>query len=175
VTLRTWLRAPFGHSPETWARQGGWRGFAQGILILLFMGGLVATCVWSQAAPPAHGAPADCARSPTLPAANLVGPARVVDGDTLCVVGRSVRLKGIDAPELHARSARTRALARASSRHLAGLTARGPVRCRPVEIDRFDRVVAWCEADGRDLGRAMIAAGHAMRWARYDEGRYAGL
>jgi endonuclease YncB( thermonuclease family) len=33
-------------------------------------------------------------------AAPLIGPAKVIDGDTIVVAGELVRLHGIDAPEL---------------------------------------------------------------------------
>ncbi len=36
---------------------------------------------------------------PTLAFADISGPARVIDGDTLDVQGQRIRLHGIDAPE----------------------------------------------------------------------------
>ena len=37
---------------------------------------------------------------PTLALADITGPARVVDGDTIEVLGQHDRLHGIDAPEI---------------------------------------------------------------------------
>ncbi len=36
---------------------------------------------------------------PTLALADVAGPARVIDGDTIKVTGQRIRLHGIDAPE----------------------------------------------------------------------------
>ncbi len=36
---------------------------------------------------------------PTLALADVTGPARVIDGDTIEVAGERIRLHGIDAPE----------------------------------------------------------------------------
>ncbi len=36
---------------------------------------------------------------PTLAVADVTGPARVIDGDTIEVAGERIRLHGIDAPE----------------------------------------------------------------------------
>ncbi|MES0826368.1 thermonuclease family protein [Ruegeria sp. SCP11] len=36
----------------------------------------------------------------------------------------------------------------------------------------YDRWVGICQADGQDVGAAVIAAGHALDCARYSGGRY---
>lgn len=94
---------------------------------------------------------------------------RPVDGDTLRCLGRAplVRLAGIDAPELSAcrrgRSCVTGDAAAAAGA-LAMLLARGPVSCRPVDIDRYGRTVARCATPAAgDLSCALVAAGHAVR------------
>lgn len=93
-----------------------------------------------------------------------------IDGDTLrCAgIGR-VRLIGIDAPELagHCRQGRacTPGDGPAARRALRSLIAGQRVICAQQARDRYGRVLALCNAAGRDLSCAMIARGHAV--ARY--------
>jgi len=47
------------------------------------------------------------------------------------------------------------------------------VTCTLVTHDRYERDVATCTANGRDLGDAMVRTGHAVDYARHSNGRYA--
>jgi micrococcal nuclease len=119
-----------------------------------------------------------------MPFTFLCLAAIAIDGDTLrCsnildANGR-VRLARIDAPEMagHCRAGRdcVQGDPVAAKAALSKLLV-GPVRCEVVdalpgqrgfqERDRYGRIVARCSAGGRDLGQAMIAAGHAVKWPR---------
>jgi endonuclease YncB( thermonuclease family) len=98
---------------------------------------------------------------------SCVGP-NLLDGDTFTCAGVRIRLAGIDAPEMpgHCRAGRscTPGDPVASRDYLRNLSG-GQVKCRPIETDRYGRTVALCEAGGKDLSCAMIAARHAV--ARY--------
>lgn len=98
-----------------------------------------------------------------------------VDGDTLKCrnlpdAGGRVRIARIDSPE------RGRDGADAAKAALARLIDGQTVRCELVdadprvkgfqERDRFGRPVARCSAGKVDLGRAQLAAGHAVVWPR---------
>ena len=61
---------------------------------------------------------------------------------------------------------------RAATRALAALTG-ARVSCTLLTHDRYERDVATCMANGRDLGDAMVRAGHALDYARHSGGRYA--
>ncbi len=108
--------------------------------------------------------------------ATISGRAKALDGDSLQVAGERIRLFGIDAPESRQQCRDARGLdypcGRAATRALAALTG-ARVSCTLVTHDRYARDVATCTANGRDLGEAMVRAGHALDYARHSGGRYA--
>ena len=108
-------------------------------------------------------------------AADLVGPARVIDGDTLEVAGDRVRLWGIDAPEGRQTCTFDGAAVEVgglATRLLEGLLAGESVRCIQVDIDRYGRVVARCAVEENDLGSMMVNAGWARDYVQYSNGFY---
>ncbi len=110
-------------------------------------------------------------------AADAGGAVRVVDGDTLRIGERRIRLHGIDAPE------RAQSCADAGGRRWrCGEEARAALErllggarpaCAERDRDRYGRSVAVCSVGGRDLNRAMVAAGWAVAYTRYSRD-YAG-
>lgn len=105
----------------------------------------------------------------------ISGRPRVVDGDSLEVAGHRVRLFGIDAPERSqdCRDAQGRSYAcgRDARDRLAAAIGGQSVSCTPVG-ESYDRDVAICTADGRDLSEAMIRSGHALELRQHSRGRY---
>jgi endonuclease YncB( thermonuclease family) len=104
------------------------------------------------------------------PRPQIVGHARIIDGDSLLIAGTEVRLWGIDAPELFQRcqrEGREVQCGREASRALIALVAGQQVVCERRDMDRFGRTVAQCRAETIDLGRAMVAAGHAVAFGAY--------
>jgi endonuclease YncB( thermonuclease family) len=106
---------------------------------------------------------------------------RIADGDTLRCDGLSVRLSGIDAPELaETRCANpggdqawacqpyARAYAQAAADRLTQLT-RGAVHCQPTGEQSHQRVVARCEAGAGDLGAAIVADGLAISETKFGD------
>lgn len=108
---------------------------------------------------------------------HIVGPVaadvlRVVDGDTLTVrahiwighaVETSVRLTGIDTPELRARCAEEREKAREAREFLRRLVGDDPVMLSDIQSDKYGgRVLARVRnAAGADLAQALMRAGLA--------------
>ncbi len=107
-----------------------------------------------------------------LPAAAFAdsnGPARVVDGVTLEVGGKRIRLFGIDAPARY-EVCRINSLEwrcdTESKRALQQLTRGKFIYCRERSHDRSGLVVAVCFDGQSDLNRAMVLRGMAMAFRR---------
>ncbi len=93
--------------------------------------------------------------------------AYVVDGDSLRLQGRDIRIHGIDAPELQQFCRRDGLDYRcgAESRAvLAALVADQPVTCTIMDTDKYGRGLARCTIDGRDIGREMVSRGQAIAY-----------
>lgn len=108
---------------------------------------------------------------PGLPSRPVTGKSRVIDGDTLDVGNRRIRLAGIDAPERAQQcidaANEPSPCGETSRRTLDGLIGKGPVTCAPIELDRYGRVVATCDFRGADLGEVMVTSGQALANGRY--------
>jgi endonuclease YncB( thermonuclease family) len=95
---------------------------------------------------------------------------RVVDGDTVELDnGKTVRLIGIDTPEVYGGTECGGAQASAYMERIAS-GRRVSVRTDPTQdtYDRYGRLLAYLDAGGTDLGEAVLRAG----WARvyvYDQ------
>ena len=116
--------------------------------------------------------------------AEVTGPPRVIDGDTLAVQGTVVRLYGIDAPELGQAcriGARAYDCGRIARTALLDLTAGVTVSCKlaPASAadprpeadpeDGADGRIGRCSADGYDLSEGMAYTGWALALRRVSE------
>lgn len=102
----------------------------------------------------------------------LAGAVRVVDGDTVELGGRRLRLSGLDAPEIGqtcGEAGGAYPCGEAARDALRVLVGSGPVACAISGRDRYGRDLASCEAGGRDLGSALVRAGQAVAYGRYLE------
>lgn len=112
-------------------------------------------------------------------AADIVGPAEVIEGDVLEINGTRIRIFGIDAPELDqtcklpsGRVAECGKLAITQVQDILG--AGGDVRCVPVGEGEGDSeaegqdglILATCyDPGGTDMGWNMVYTGWAMAYA----------
>lgn len=105
-----------------------------------------------------------------LPGNNVAGNMRVIDGDSLRPTDNShdVRLQGIDAPELGQRcrdqAGRDYDCGRKAKAHLKTIVAGRDVRCRTMDVDRYQRSVSVCHAGETELNMQMVADGWAVAY-----------
>ena len=111
----------------------------------------------------------------TLPGPIPAEVLKVVDGDTLEVEARiwlgqgvqvSVRLRGVDTPELKGKCEAEREAAAKAKARLMQLVGDGAVKLADVGYDKFGgRVLARVsDSKGRDLAQALIADGLARAY-----------
>lgn len=143
---------PFG------ARRGGWPSRRPAFLLvvaLVFLAGFYAL-----SRPRVERAPPE--RQPPL-----VGRAWIVDGDSIRLAGRQIRLDGIDAPEWDQTctdaGGRSWRCGRAASRALRERARGQTLSCQPRALDRYGRTLAVCRlADGSDINAWMVRQGWAI-------------
>ena len=108
--------------------------------------------------------------APATSAADLIGQASIIDGDTIEIHGQRIRLFGIDTPEhdqlceaagTQYRCGQQAALA------LSDQIASRPVECVPRDVDQYGRVVAVCSVAGDDLNAWMVRNGWALAYRHY--------
>ena len=114
--------------------------------------------------------PATHALAGTAP---IEGRAMVVDGDTLDIGGRRVRLEGIDAPEIGQTCGRAWLgswdCGKAARRALDTLVAGQTVACQSKGLDKYGRVLGICYVGQRDINAEMVRAGLAWAFVKYSD------
>lgn len=130
------------------SRQGRWRW-----LSLLALLGLGAVGYWQQTGE------------------TITGMGRAIDGDSLRIGTRELRLAGIDAPELHQTCERDGAgypCGREARRVFSDMLARGAVTCTVRESDRYGRGLAICKQGEIEVNAVLVRQGQAVAYGRYD-------
>jgi endonuclease YncB( thermonuclease family) len=111
------------------------------------------------------------ALAPAAAENDLVGGASVVDGDTIEIHGKRIRLFGIDAPESAQLCVRPNGdpwrCGQQASLALADRIGHHVIRCEPRDLDRYRRIVAVCFDQAEDLNRWMVKNGWAVAYRKY--------
>ena len=97
---------------------------------------------------------------------DITGEARVVDGDTIEVAGKRIRLHGIDAPEMKTQDGVLAAMA------LRRLITGRQVSCEDTGERTYKRIVAICSVAGKDIAGEMVRLGWAWDWPKFSQGHY---
>jgi endonuclease YncB( thermonuclease family) len=108
-----------------------------------------------------------------LPAAWFTDSMQVVDGDSLRPAdgSRDIRLQGIDAPELAQNCRDTNGhsynCGRKAKAHLKAVIAGREIKCRTLNVDRYDRSLSICSVGETELNRQMISDGWAVAYINH--------
>src|SRR4030095_6649971 len=106
-------------------------------------------------------------------AANLVGVASVIDGDTLEIHGQRIRLLGVDAPEspqyCYLAGGKKWRCGQTAALQLQDFIGNQTVTCEKKGRERYRRIVALCFAAGHDLGAWLVENGWALAYERYSK------
>ena len=112
------------------------------------------------------------ARAEPVRAEPVTGRASVIDGDTIDVQGRRIRLHGVDAPESGQRCRRAFGLVeyrcgKEAAFALADRIGARNVSCEVRDVDRYKRLVAVCRDGDQDLNGWMVRQGWALAYVRF--------
>ena len=103
----------------------------------------------------------------------LSGRARVIDGDTLEIDGRHIRLEGLDAPEMGQTCGRrligSWKCGSAAADRLAAFVAKRAVNCESRGNDKYGRMLGICFVDGNDINAQMVREGYAWAFVKYSQ------
>lgn len=104
-------------------------------------------------------------------AETITGRASVIDGDTIEIHGRRIRLEGIDAPESRQqcmdKSGKAWPCGKASAFALADKIGTAIVRCKSHGKDRYKRDLAVCSLSDLDLNGWMVRMGWSVAYRKY--------
>ena len=102
--------------------------------------------------------------------ADIVGRARIVDGDTLEIAGTKIRMHGIDAPESKQTcqaNGKTYQCGQTATIALGKLIGSSHVRCQGTDRDRYGRMIAVCFVGQTNLNASLVSQGWALAYRRY--------
>ncbi|NKB60803.1 MAG: thermonuclease family protein [Gammaproteobacteria bacterium] len=95
------------------------------------------------------------------------------DGDTFIIQGQSIRLKGVDAPEI-AQSCKDGSghlypCGEVATNYLKSLVNHQQVSCSSNEKDQYGRFISSCYVGSVSLNAELVSAGWAVAFVAYDE------
>ncbi len=101
----------------------------------------------------------------------ISGSAKIIDGDSLRVSGKEIRIINIDAPEFFQtckdKNNKVWQCGKAATKRLKQLVANKIISCQVKGIDKYDRFLAVCYVDDNDIGAILVSEGLALEYGDY--------
>jgi endonuclease YncB( thermonuclease family) len=111
------------------------------------------------------------ARATESTSASITGRGSAIDGDTLEIHGKRIRLHGLDAPEsgqtCRDGNGRDYRCGQRAALALSGKIGQRTVSCEQRDIDRYHRIVAVCRVAGEDVNGWLVSEGWAVAYRQY--------
>ena len=119
-----------------------------------------------------------------LNCAEINGTPKIIDGDTIHINNKKIRLEGIDAPEIKQQCKKPFLKISAiigyqfNKNYSCGIMARiklvekinnSKVKCIVTSKDRYKRFIATCYKDNINLNKWMVRNGYAVAYRRYSK------
>lgn len=105
-------------------------------------------------------------------AETIIGKAKVIDGDTLKIGKYTIRLFGIDAPEAK-QTCKIKDIywncGEESTQALINIINLNPVKCLSTEKDKYNRYIAECYINQKNINRMMVKTGWAIAYRYYSK------
>jgi len=98
------------------------------------------------------------------------GQFRVVDGDSVALGQKRMRLWGIDAPEFTQtclRDGQSWACGQAAKAALQAEMRKANIGCEGAKLDKYRRVLVVCRSGGEDINAALVRMGMALSFGGY--------
>ena len=102
----------------------------------------------------------------------IVGHAEIIDGDSIRIGTQSIRLSGIDAPELKQHCEVNNSVepcGEHSRKKLLELIGGHSVYCLWSETDRYGRMLGTCYVREKNMNAEMVKLGMALAYRRYSD------
>ena len=100
----------------------------------------------------------------------IKGKAKIIDGDTIHIINNKIRLHGIDAPEINQKcqiDEQEWFCGIESKNALIKLILEDTVKCKILDIDRYNRFIGICFVREKNINSYMVQNGWAIAYRYY--------
>ena len=108
----------------------------------------------------------------TLNSTEIYGIPKIIDGDTVHINNKKIRLEGIDAPEVKQKCTINK------KEYLCGVNAKNElkkklrkkvIKCYSHNKDKYKRYLATCFVGETNINKWMVKNGYALAYRRYSK------